>query len=178
MASSGASSSLWRWDAFLSFEGGIRYQFADHLCRALRGMGLRIFRDDEGLERGGEIQSSLSKAIEESKVAIVVFSEYYPRSRWCLDELEMIMRSRGEKGQTVIPVFYHVDPSDVRKQTGKFGEAFAGYGKVAGERVMRWRRALTEAGNLAGWHVQQGYILYSYSISFVSVAFMHLQLYI
>ncbi|XP_019073409.2 disease resistance protein RPV1-like [Vitis vinifera] len=80
--------------------------------------------------------------------SVVVFSQNYAHSKWCLDELDKIMRSRKEKRQMVLPVFYHVDPSDVRKQTGSFGE-------VTEERVLRWRKALTEAANLAGWHVQE-----------------------
>ncbi|RVW66898.1 Disease resistance protein RPP5 [Vitis vinifera] len=106
MASSGTSSFLGRWDVFLSFRGeDTRLNFTDHLYSALTRMGIDTFRDHEGLERGGEIQPSLLKAIEESK-------------------------SRREKGQIVVPVFYHLDPSDVWKQTGSFGEAFARYGEV------------------------------------------------
>ncbi|KAL6310971.1 hypothetical protein AAG906_021584 [Vitis piasezkii] len=40
------------------------------------------------------------------------------------------MQSRREKRQIVVLVFYHVDPFDVRKQTGSFGEAFARSGEV------------------------------------------------
>ena len=110
-----------RWDVFLSFRGeDTRFNFTDHLYSALRGKGINTFIDDGGLERGGEIQPSLLKAIEESKVAIVVFSENYVHSRWCLDELDKIMQCRREKVQLVIPIFYRVDPSDVRKQTRSF----------------------------------------------------------
>ena len=44
-----------------------------------------------------------------------------------LNELVKIMECRKEMGQTVVPIFYHVDPSDVRKQMGSFGEAFSRY---------------------------------------------------
>ncbi|RVW68295.1 TMV resistance protein N [Vitis vinifera] len=138
MASSDTSSFPGRWDVFLSFRGeDTRFNFTDHLYSALTSRGIHTFRDDEGLERGGEIQPSLLKAIEESK----------------------IMESRREKGQIVVPVFYHVDPSDVRKQTGSFGKAFARYKKVTKERVLRWRAALTQAGGLSGWHVEHGYVI-------------------
>ncbi|RVW68286.1 TMV resistance protein N [Vitis vinifera] len=148
----------WRWDVFLSFRGeDTRFNFTDHLYNELMRRGIRTFRDDEGLERGGEIQPSLLKAIEDSMNSVVVFSQNYAHSKWCLDELDKIMRSRKEKRQMVLPVFYHVDPSDVRKQKGSFEEAFARYGEVTEERVLRWRKALTEAANLAGWHVQDGY---------------------
>ncbi|RVW88913.1 TMV resistance protein N [Vitis vinifera] len=111
MASSGTSSFQWRWDVFLSFRGeDTRLNFTDHLYSALTRMGIDTFRDDEGLERGGEIQPSLLKAIEDSMISVVVFSENYAHSKWCLDELDKIMQSSREKGQIVVPVFYHVDP--------------------------------------------------------------------
>ena len=160
MASSGTSSFQWRWDVFLSFRGeDTRLNFTDHLYSALTRMGIDTFRDDEGLERGREIQPSLLKAIEDSMISVVVFSENYAHSKWCLDELEKIMQCSREKGQKVLPIFYHVDLSDVRKQTRSFGEAFARYGNVTEERVLRWRAALTEVGGLSGWHVQHGYVI-------------------
>ncbi|RVW88863.1 Disease resistance-like protein DSC2 [Vitis vinifera] len=55
-----------------------------------------------------------------------------------LNELVKIMECRKEMGQTVVPIFYHVDPSDVRKQMGSFGEAFS-RGKLASYRW--WRRS-------------------------------------
>ena len=51
----------------------------------------------------------------------------------------------------MITVFYGVDTSDVRKQTGVFGIAFnkTCAGKTEGERT-RWSKALTDAANIAG----------------------------
>ncbi|KAJ9675853.1 hypothetical protein PVL29_024687 [Vitis rotundifolia] len=148
----------WTWDVFLSFRGeDTRFTFTDHLHSALRQKRIRTFRDDEGLDRGEEIGSSILKAIEESRMYIVVFSKTYAHSKWCLDELAKIMEWKTQKGQTVVPVFYHVDPSDVRNQTRSFGEAFDKYQKVPEDKVMRWKAALREAANLSGYHVQHGY---------------------
>ncbi|ONH90041.1 hypothetical protein PRUPE_8G031800 [Prunus persica] len=55
---------------------------------------------------------------------------------------------------TVLPVFYHVDPSDIRKQTGSFACAFAEHEerfREDRERVKSWRAALTEVANLSGF---------------------------
>uniref|UniRef100_F6GW20 ADP-ribosyl cyclase/cyclic ADP-ribose hydrolase n=1 Tax=Vitis vinifera TaxID=29760 RepID=F6GW20_VITVI len=52
--------------------------------------------------------------------------------------------------QIVLPVFDHVDPSDVRKQKGSFGEAFANHKINADEeKVQRWKAAMAEAGSLS-----------------------------
>ncbi|KAK8712334.1 hypothetical protein V6N13_147574 [Hibiscus sabdariffa] len=54
----------------------------------------------------------------------------------------------------VLPVFYHVDPSDVRNQRGSFSDAFAKHEKNFKhdvEKVKSWRTALTQAANSSGW---------------------------
>ncbi|GKA78231.1 Toll/interleukin-1 receptor domain-containing protein, partial [Tanacetum coccineum] len=42
-----------------------------------------------------------------------------------LNELVLILEQHKEFNQIVIPIFYHVDPSDVRKQQNSFGDAMA-----------------------------------------------------
>ncbi|XP_040373990.1 disease resistance protein RPV1-like isoform X1 [Rosa chinensis] len=133
-AASSSSSSLPRsstdqnhytYEVFLSFRGeDTRFNFTDHLHTALCQRGIETFRDD-GLRRGEEISSALVKAIKESRVSIIIFSQNYASSRWCLDELVEILECRKSKGQEVRAVFYKVDPSDVRHQRGAFGDAFA-----------------------------------------------------
>eukprot|EP00257_Ricinus_communis_P025626 XP_025013040.1 disease resistance protein RPS6-like [Ricinus communis] len=59
------------------------------------------------------------------------------------------------RGQMVIPVFYRVDPSHVRNQTGSFEDVFAQHKEsllVSKEKVQSWRAALKEVANLSGWH--------------------------
>lgn len=145
------------YDVFLSFRGeDTRKQFIDHLYVALAHAGIRSFRDDDELSRGEEISPALSYAIRESKISLVVFSKNYASSRWCLDELVTILERR-KMGQIVVPVFYDIDPSDVRKQTGSYADAFARHGeRFNGEtdRVIKWRGALTEAANLSGWSLK------------------------
>ena len=108
------------------------------------------------LRRGEAISPKLLKAIEESISSVIVFSERYAHSRWCLDELVKIMNCHKYLEHFVFPIFYHVDPSHIRNQTGRFGEAFAGYEENWKDKVGRWRTALTEAGNFSGWHQQDG----------------------
>ncbi|KAJ9672864.1 hypothetical protein PVL29_026210 [Vitis rotundifolia] len=145
------------YDVFLSFRGeDTRDNFTDHLYTDLVRRGIRTFRDDQ-LRRGDKIAPELLKAIEESRSSIVVFSKTYADSRWCLEELAKIMECRRESRQIVLPIFYHVDPSDVRKQTGSFGEAFTRYEENLKNKVQSWREALTESGNISGWHIKEGY---------------------
>ncbi|KAJ9167245.1 hypothetical protein P3X46_021909 [Hevea brasiliensis] len=154
-ASSSIIPSKITYDVFLSFRGSdTRSNFTSHIYAALCRKHITTFIDDNSLDRGEEIKETLLKAIGESKIYVIIFSENYASSHWCLDELVKIMECMKTMGRKVLPVFYHVDPSDVRKQTGKLGEAF---GKVKQQfkesidRVERWSTALTEAANLSGW---------------------------
>ena len=155
-SSSSSSAARRKYDVFLSFRGeDTRYKFMGHLYEALIQKGIFTFKDDEKLERGKPISPDLLKAIEESRFAVVILSENYASSTWCLDELAKIICCKNETGMTVLPVFHYVDPSDVRKQMGTFALAFAKHEeKENKERVEKWRDALTQVGSLRGWHLK------------------------
>uniref|UniRef100_A0A6N2KBR4 TIR domain-containing protein n=1 Tax=Salix viminalis TaxID=40686 RepID=A0A6N2KBR4_SALVM len=122
--------------------------------KLLEPAGIRTFRDDNELPRGEEISPHLLRAIEGSRISVVVFSKNYASSRWCLDELVKIIECRQKIHQDVLPIFYHTDPSDIRKQTGSYEKAFDKHEehfKGEMEKVNRWREALTQAANLSGY---------------------------
>ncbi|KAJ4721618.1 Disease resistance protein (TIR-NBS-LRR class) [Melia azedarach] len=169
MASS--SSSFWpdetlqkKYDVFLSFRGAdTRNNFTSHLYSAFSQNNIETFIDDK-LIRGDEISQSLLNAIKESEIAVVIFSEGYASSRWCLKELVKILKCKEEYGQIVIPIFYHIDPSDVRNQTGNFGTAFSKLKERFKDRVQKlqkWSNALREAANLSGF---DSYVIRSESV--------------
>jgi hypothetical protein len=152
---------------FLSFRGeDTRKNFVDHLYTGLNYAGFQTFRDDDGIERGEHIKSELQKAIQESRIALVVLSKNYASSSWCLDEIVMILKCRSTiSGYIVLPLFYHVDPSNVRNQLGSFKEAFrehekkieAKSGEMRNEwisKVEEWREALKEVADLGGMNLQ------------------------
>ncbi|CAL2278868.1 unnamed protein product [Prunus armeniaca] len=100
-------------------------------------------------------------------VSIIVFSENYADSKWCLDELVKILECKESKNQMVFPVFYKVDPSDVRNQRASFGQALAGHESELRdnmEKVLRWRTTLTRAANLSGWSFLDGYVANYYNL--------------
>ena len=152
-----SSTSPWKYDVFLSFRGeDTRTSFTDHLYVALKQRGIVTFRDEENLEIGKPISPELLKAIKESRFAIVILSRNFASSTWCLDELTKIIGCLKEMTTTVMPIFYDVDPSHVRKQTGAFAQAFSKHEerfKDNIEKVQSWRAALEEVANLKGWHL-------------------------
>ena len=144
----------WKQDVFLSFRGeDTRNNFCAHLYDSLVRFGINTFRDDVKLRKGEEISPTLLTAIEESRFLIVILSKNYATSTWCLDELVKILECKSN-GQTIYPIFYDVDASEVRKQEGNFGVALANHErrfKPNLKKVQRWRSALTEVANLSGW---------------------------
>ncbi|XP_042960398.1 TMV resistance protein N-like [Carya illinoinensis] len=159
-SSSSTVSSPWFYDVVLSFRGeDTRNTFIAHLHHALLQNGIHTYIDEDELRRGDEISPALLQAIENSRLSIIVLSENYASSTWCLDELLNILNCKETKQQIVLPIFYHVNPSDVRNQRGSFGEALAvcvGKFNEDVKKVERWKAALQEVANLAGYELENG----------------------
>ncbi|MED6113048.1 hypothetical protein PIB30_067399, partial [Stylosanthes scabra] len=58
-----------------------------------------------------------------------------------------------EKGHhRIIPVFYKIEPTHVRNQTGSYNHVFADYERNLNDRlVLQWRKALFHAANISGF---------------------------
>ncbi|KAM5549840.1 hypothetical protein ABKV19_000993 [Rosa sericea] len=153
----------WKYDVFLSFRGpDTRKGITSELYDRLQRRGIKTFMDDPDLRVGDSISPSLVSAIEDSRFAIVILSPNYASSPWCLDELVTIIQCMKQKRLRVMPVFYKVEPSDVRHQRGSFElkgkprprvevrEHEEVYGKNE-DKLKAWRAALTEIADLSGW---------------------------
>ncbi|XP_031286694.1 TMV resistance protein N-like [Pistacia vera] len=155
-SSSSATPQLKNYDVFLSFRGeDTRYNFTRHLYVALCRKKIETFMDDQ-LIRGNEISSSLLNTIKASKISVIIFSQNYASSSWCLQELEQIIDCMKTKQQIVLPIFYKVDASHVRRQKESFGKGFAELQdrfKEQPEMLQRWENALNEAANQSGWPI-------------------------
>ncbi|PRQ56919.1 putative TIR domain-containing protein [Rosa chinensis] len=148
-----------KYDVFLSFRGAdTRTKFTDHLYNALHVQeGIPTFRDSEELEKGEDL-SQLFEAIEKSKIAVVILSSNYASSTWCLREVAKIAECRNKTGLIALPVFYEIEPTQVRSQTGSFKKYFDEHEqkyKDSTEKVDIWRKALTEIGGLSGWDLKE-----------------------
>ncbi|KAI3703059.1 hypothetical protein L6452_28814 [Arctium lappa] len=155
MASSTTSCihKSFKYDVFLSFRGkDTRKNFVDHLYHALQQRSIYTYKDDKRIKKGKRISDELIKSIEDSRFHIIVFSKNYASSSWCLNELVKIMECQKTTEQTAYPIFYDVEPSEVRRQSGTVGEAFAKHKKEEADN--KWREALEEAAALAGWELK------------------------
>ena len=162
------------YDVFLSFRGeDTRDNFTGYLYDAFCKKGINVFLDDPKLRVGEEISTSLFNAIEESRISVIVFSENYASSTWCLKELVKILQCMEQNMQLVCPIFYKIDPSDLRHQRRSYGKSMSEHEITFGkdsEEVLNWRSALTIAANLKGYHFENGY-LFSFILSFLIIYF-------
>ena len=147
-----AASDSRKYDVFLSFRGeDTRKNFVCHLHRALEQKLITTFMDSKDLDKGNRI-SEILNAIEESRLSIVVLSENYASSSWCLKELVKILECMDTNNQIVVPIFYQVDPSHIRYLNGEFGQAFTIHKHGADEQELEsWRSALARVADLSGW---------------------------
>ncbi|XP_070663311.1 TMV resistance protein N-like isoform X2 [Malus domestica] len=142
-----------KYDVFISFRGeDTRKNFTSHLHAALLRYKIEAYIDYR-LKIGDEIGRTLLEAIEKSRLSVIIFSKNYASSTWCLIELVHILKCRNKYKQMVVPIFYDINPSDVRKQEGSYKDAFAGLEKRfqdSMDKVIEWKAALVEATGLCG----------------------------
>lgn len=159
MASSSSSSATPapKFDVFLSFRGpDTRKNFVSHLYAALCRKGLYTYKDDEEMEKGGLIPDELIKAIKTSRFFIVVISENFDNSYWCLEELRAIMEveavKRKEDINVLIPIFYRVKPGRINREN--LAAAFSDMKHPPMEEtamINEWENTLSQLANRASY---------------------------
>ena len=85
-------------------------------------------------------------------VHVAIFSPRYAESKYCLNELRIILQSQ----KPLIPVFFDVEPENLRKFTevGPFAQAFSQQlSKGRDEDVVRWKAALLKAADITGFRL-------------------------
>ncbi|KAK3437258.1 hypothetical protein EUGRSUZ_C01928, partial [Eucalyptus grandis] len=140
--SSTSTSSGFDYDVFLSFRGpDTRSGITDFLYTSLLAAGIHTYRDDDELRIGDEIALSYSK---QSTIQKFQFP-YFPRA---------MLLCRKSRRQKIMPIFYDITPSEVRHQTGSYGDAFVSHEKRFDNKVIsKWKAALKEVGDLKGWDI-------------------------
>ncbi|EOA25688.1 hypothetical protein CARUB_v10019041mg [Capsella rubella] len=127
---------------FLNYRGEqLRYSFVSHLVDAFERNEINFFVDKH--EQRGKDLKNLFVRIQESRIALAIFSTRYTESSWCMDELVKMKKLADKRKLHVIPIFYKVKAEDVRKQTGEFGDNFWKLAKVSsGDQIKKWKEAL------------------------------------
>ncbi|XP_050945479.1 disease resistance protein RPV1-like [Cucumis melo] len=134
---------LRNYDVFLSHRAkDTGCSFAADLHKALTSQGIVVYRDHENEEGRGKPLVEKMKAVEESRCSIVIFSENYG-NLVCMKEIEKIVMCKELMDQLVLPIFYKIDPTNVRKQKGNFEKHFNEHEanhEIDIEEVESWRK--------------------------------------
>ncbi|XP_030546456.1 disease resistance protein L6-like [Rhodamnia argentea] len=145
-------------EVFLSFRGpDTRRHFVKFLLHMLTRAGIDVFIDDKDLPKGKIINNELIAAISGSRISIAVISEDYASSKSCLMELKHMFECKDSGSDlSIIPIFYYVDPSDVRHCKGTFKRSLRGHNSGVNATVIRsWKSALGRIGKKKGYHLHE-----------------------
>uniref|UniRef100_A0A1J3CUJ9 Disease resistance protein RRS1 n=1 Tax=Noccaea caerulescens TaxID=107243 RepID=A0A1J3CUJ9_NOCCA len=150
-----SSSSLihhQRNHVFLSFCEDVRRTFVTYLIKEFKWIGITAVHSQF---TGGKSMSrhEVTHAIKESRVSVVILSRNYVSSSRCLNELVEILTWREETWghRVIIPIYYEVNPSDVRNQTKTIGKDLMRNSLEKIEKIeLRWMRALTCIVDIVG----------------------------
>ncbi|KAG0588041.1 hypothetical protein KC19_2G211000 [Ceratodon purpureus] len=139
------------YDVFISHRGpDTKTGFVSFLHRDLEAAGLLPFSDCKSIDMGEDSWECIEDAIRKTPIAVVVFSESFAQSEWCLRELHVMLHTPSVK---VLPVFYKVRPSEVRFPES--GQLKGGFQKLVGRHdknsIEQWRADLEQASKLMGW---------------------------
>ncbi|GLJ53868.1 hypothetical protein SUGI_1150290 [Cryptomeria japonica] len=81
---------------------------------------------------------------------VAIFSPTYAQSPWCLAELSFILKT----GKPIIPVFYGVQPTDLRwVDQGMYAQAFSKHqekGRYSEQKIKEWSKALRKVSYYKG----------------------------
>lgn len=156
-------------NVFLSFLGqDTRRTFISHLLGLLKRRGFTTTEWNNEPSSGGSDPSAVDQAIRISKVAVVVISENFAASSWCVESLLKIMEFHQSGSlAALIPVFYKMDPSYVKKQTLNRG------GWFLSAKVQRWRQALCQLVDIPGNHYSENwYFFHNHVLCHLNLVFV------
>ncbi|CAG7895178.1 unnamed protein product [Brassica rapa] len=127
---------------FINYRGEeLRYRFVSHLVAAFERDEINFFIDKNEL-RGTDLRNLFAR-IHESRIALVIFSNRYAESSWCMNELAKIKELADKEKLHVVPISYKLKVGDVRGQTGKFGTKFWNLARAStGDQIKTWKEAL------------------------------------
>jgi hypothetical protein len=155
------------YEVFINHRGpDVKNTFASHLYRRLLQRGLRVFLDKPELEEGLNFTLQIQRAIRTASVHVAIFSPRYAESKWCLDELLQMFESEA----SIIPVFYHVKPAQLRWTQDKGGVYSEDLRKLEEKKtydtqtheekprhdpttIQKWRGALSRVAEISGFEL-------------------------
>ena len=108
----------WYYDVFICHTGDDK-PFVEILYREMQKCGLRAFFDKESLEKGDEVQATITNAIINSTFFVVVLSESFLNQDYPEAELKAALAFPEEHKRPIMPVFYKMTADICHRLTRK-----------------------------------------------------------
>ncbi|XP_057846422.2 disease resistance protein L6 [Cryptomeria japonica] len=148
-----SSLSVKQFDVFINHRGpDVKTTLARQLYDSLQKADIRAYLDSEETELGDSISSTIKNAIFSATVHIAIFSPRYAESAWCLAELALMFQTRAR----IIPLFYHVQPSDFRYIRNGVADAFSKHkekGRYPSQDIEQWKECLQNVSGIMGYEL-------------------------
>lgn len=126
-------------------------EFICELVKTLKRHRINVYIDMDEQRDRRKVQVQLKK-IEESRIALVVFSGKYTESPSCLRELAKINDCVGTRKLVAIPIFFRLQESTVTGLRGQFGDAFMELTEGNSLSHKKWKEALQSIPMIEGNH--------------------------
>eukprot|EP00253_Pinus_taeda_P001683 PITA_01683 len=155
-STSQGNTNSYVYQVFLNHRGpDVKKGLATLIYDRLKDLGLSVFLDEKELEGGEELDPQIEGAIRTACVHVAIFSPNYAQSRWCLHELVLMREQMLKSGSTIIPVFYKVEPAEVRWASGEYAQHL---GKLERRHdpktIEKWRSTLSTVANIVGFELK------------------------
>jgi len=167
-SSSTAASPKKLYHVFINHRGpDVKKTFASHLYHRLSSpyVGLRVFLDQPELRVGDKFPDQIKEAIKTASVHVAIFSKAYAESVWCLNELLYMF----ESGAPIIPVFYDVEPAQLRDKDEVYAKALhileskkttdsqtmEEKPRQSSTTIHKWKEALSRVADISGLDLQK-----------------------
>ena len=148
-----------KYDIFINHRGpDTKLKFVTHLQEALTEKQFTPFVD-KSVEEGRHAFDEIKSAIQDTRVHLAIFSPGYAESEYCLDELVLMLEcsKKNPSAVTLLPIFYDVEPQDLRRSDlagNPFREAFQKHkGRYSDARTSGWKDALHDAADVKGFEL-------------------------
>lgn len=130
--------------------------FVDHLSTALEQQSINVYRDKVGI--GQDLPKNFPHPfyILDSKIVVFIFTGINTRTYSFLGDLTYIMECIEGKGQTILPIFYDIEPSEVKNKILECIEIIIRHSYLQSKRKTElWRKALSGVANIHGLNFNQ-----------------------
>ncbi|CAL9241856.1 unnamed protein product [Arabidopsis halleri] len=156
-SSSGVGKISKGLQVFINFRGEeLGNGFIAHLEKAFERANINYFIYKH--EQVGKKFQNLSVRIEQSRVALMIFSKEYTTSVSCLDELVKIKECMDKGSLIGVPIFYKLKTSTVSNLQGYFGDNFRTLKRNNQQDLVRtqsWEEALTSTPQTVGMKLSE-----------------------